>query len=108
MVFMCKFGEFIVTVRLFENSTYSQLVQNLCAKWTDLKAGSISLSYSLPSHPYCMLENGDDLLVSPENIDRIDVIVRNYGRVGSVVICNKIVVVTDSDVGSSSCSGSKK
>ena len=34
-------------------------------------------------------------LVSPRGIDRIDVIVRNYGRVGSVVIDNKTVVVDD-------------
>ena len=108
MVLLCKFGEFIATVRLFKNSTYSQLVQNLYTKQAGLKADSISLSYSLAGHPYCMLKNGDDLLVSPKNLDRIDVIVRNYGRVESVVICNKIVVVTDSDVGSNSCSGSKK
>ena len=58
-----------------------------------MKADSISVPYSLP---YRMLENG------------IDVIIRNYGRVGRVVICNKIVAVTGSDVGSNSCSGSKK
>ena len=53
-----------------------------------------------------MLENDDDLLVmfslvSLGGIDRIDVIVRNYGRVGSVVIGNEIVVAVDFDVGSS-------
>ena len=48
-------------------------------------------------------------LVSPDGIDSIDVIVRNYGRIGSVVLGNETVVVTDSDVRSSGgSSGSKK
>ena len=111
---MWKFGKFTNVFRLFENSTYSQLVQNLWAKWTYLKVDSISLSDLLLGHSYCMLKNDDDdllvifFLVSPKGIDCIDVIMRNYGSVGNVGIDNETVVVADFDGGSSKCSGSKK
>ena len=78
-----------------------------------MKADSISRSYSLPGHPYCMLENDDDLLVmfsliSPGGINRTDVIVINYGRVERVVLGNETVVVVDFNVCISNGSGSKK
>ena len=67
-------------MKMLHNSNYKQLVYKLCYKWKELKQGLILLSYSLPGHPYCLLESDDDLEVMLDivfriGIDRIDVYV---------------------------------
>ncbi|KAF5936758.1 hypothetical protein HYC85_024264 [Camellia sinensis] len=78
---LCKYNGCTFVIKIDRNVTYDQLVDKLCLKWDSLQSDNICLSYSLPGHPSCMLDNKEELelllaLVVHFDSKCIDVVVR--------------------------------
>ncbi|KAL7212819.1 hypothetical protein ACSBR2_015497 [Camellia fascicularis] len=78
---LCKYNGCTFAIRIERNVTYDQLVDQLCLKWDSLQSDNIFLSYSLPRHPSCTLDNNEELelllaLVVHFDSKCIDVVVR--------------------------------
>ncbi|XP_028085237.1 uncharacterized protein LOC114286284 [Camellia sinensis] len=78
---LCKYNGCTFAIKIDQNVTYDQLVEKLCLKWDNLQSDNIFLSYSLPGHPNCTLDNNEALdllfaLVVHFDSKCIDVVVR--------------------------------
>ncbi|XP_028077597.1 uncharacterized protein LOC114279543 [Camellia sinensis] len=58
---LCKYNGCTFAIKIDQNVTYDQLVKKLCLKWDNLQSDNICLSYSLPRHPNCTLDNNEEL-----------------------------------------------
>ncbi|GMP89025.1 hypothetical protein CsSME_00040765 [Camellia sinensis var. sinensis] len=58
---LCKYNGCTFAIKIDQNVTYDQLVKKLCLKWDNLQSDNICLSYSLPGHPNCTLDNNEEL-----------------------------------------------
>ena len=61
VVLLCKRGASTVLILLSRTLRFEELVLKLCSKFDDLKPCLVSLSYTLPGHPFCMLDCDDDI-----------------------------------------------
>ena len=52
---MCKYNDQTVVLNISPEFSFDELVRDVCARWTNLNPNIVSLSYSLPGHPKCML-----------------------------------------------------
>ena len=73
-----------------------------CSKFDDLKPCLVSLSYTLPGHPFCMLDCDDDIqalmaVALSSRFNRINILVRECGSSDS---CHP---VNDASISSLSC-----
>ncbi|XP_028059341.1 uncharacterized protein LOC114263046 [Camellia sinensis] len=78
---LCKYNGCTFAIKIDQNVTYDQLVEKLCLKWDNLQSDNICLSYSLPGHPNCILDNNKELdlllaLVVHFDLKCIDVVMR--------------------------------
>ncbi|XP_028056777.1 uncharacterized protein LOC114260788 [Camellia sinensis] len=78
---LCKYNGYTFAIKIDQNVTDDQLVEKLCLKWDNLQSDNICLSYSLPGHPNCTLDNNEELdlllaLVVHFDSKCIDVVVR--------------------------------
>ena len=78
---LCKYNGCTFAIKIDQNVTYDQLVEKLCLKWDNLQSDNVCLSYSLPRHPNCTLDNNEELdlllaLVMHFDSKYIDVVVR--------------------------------
>ncbi|KAL7257544.1 hypothetical protein ACSBR1_003784 [Camellia fascicularis] len=78
---LCKYNGCTFAIKIDRNVIYDQLVNKLCLKCDSLQFDNICLSYSLPGHPSCTLDNNEELklllaLVVHFDSKCIDVVVR--------------------------------
>ncbi|GMP43060.1 hypothetical protein CsSME_00012572 [Camellia sinensis var. sinensis] len=89
---LCKYNGCTFAIKFDRNVTYDQLVDKLCLKWDSLQSDNNCLSYSLPRHPSCTLDNNEKLglllaLVIHFDSKCIDVVVREKN---STINCGNI------------------
>ena len=58
---VCRYGCYNAAVRIFNSMSYEDVVHAICEKVKELSPDTISLMYSLPSYPNCIIENTNDL-----------------------------------------------
>ena len=59
---LCIFRMFTVVIHFIENMRYDDLVKQVCSKWKTLSLNVVYLTFALPWHPKCLLDNDSDLL----------------------------------------------
>ena len=58
---VCRFGCYNAVVRISDSMSYEDVVLAICEKVKELTPDTISLMYSIPSYPNCIIENTNDL-----------------------------------------------
>eukprot|EP00268_Persea_americana_P013460 TRINITY_DN15912_c0_g3_i2.p1 TRINITY_DN15912_c0_g3~~TRINITY_DN15912_c0_g3_i2.p1 ORF type:complete len:191 (-),score=27.76 TRINITY_DN15912_c0_g3_i2:1759-2331(-) len=62
VMLLCKYGMFTSVIHLSESMKYNDLMHRVCNKWKNLAVNMVCLTYALPGHPKCLLDNDLDLL----------------------------------------------
>ncbi|KAL7196674.1 hypothetical protein ACSBR1_036649 [Camellia fascicularis] len=82
---LCKYGDRTIVFKVVSNCTLKDLTDFLSCKWKKFNnSGCILLSYCLPRHSQCMIDDDSDFqnmlsLVYPLGVDRVDVTITEMG-----------------------------
>ena len=57
----CKYCDETVVLRITMNSTMDDVLNGVCDNWNGLSSDCVSLSYAIPGHPNCILQNDSDV-----------------------------------------------
>ncbi|KAH7833222.1 hypothetical protein Vadar_004199 [Vaccinium darrowii] len=74
LILLCKYHGETCGIRVFQSSTFGQLMDKLSSRWSCLKSTAVRLCYSFSGDPFCLLENDDDLEVM------LDLVLRSGGH----------------------------
>lgn len=74
LILLCKYHGETCGIRVFQSSTFGQLMDKLSSRWSCLKSTAVRLCYSFSGDPFCLLQNDDDLEVM------LDLVLRSGGH----------------------------
>ncbi len=61
LILLCKYHGETYGIRVFQSSTFGQLMDKLSSRWSCLKSTAVRLPYLFSGDPFCLLQNDDDL-----------------------------------------------
>ena len=81
---LCKYNGVTLPIKYFDGLRFKELFNKLHAKWNCFRVGFVLLCYSLPGHPFCVLDNDEHLdvmvaLAVSCGIDRVEIDIRDIG-----------------------------